>query len=812
MTREEPFQILDAKYNYDKGGNPLIQLFGVTLDGKPVQRTIEGFKPYFYVGFSDGDPSSNYDKLVRSGLRHVEHCLRYRPVGYQESKSDFYKIVLKDPKMVGVAREAVKEIEGLSDVYEADILFKTRYLVDHDLGGMSWTADGKSPIECSENAPLKYMALDLEVLPPKTGGMPVSYRDPIIMCSMVFSTEFYGETELLLYSDNEKDLLWQIINVINNYDPDILLGYNSDNFDFPYLIKRCQVHDLKLKVGRDGSYMYSSGTGEFNETICSGRVCVDVLKLIRRGYSLKQYNLKTAASLVSMEKGDVSVRDMRRLWESKDPTFLEYAIQDARITMRLALDLKLLDKYIALSRLTGTLLFEVINGGQTKMIENLLLREFKRADRLMPMRPQGVDPDSEGYEGAVVLDPPHGLQDNLVILDYKSLYPTIIMAHNICYSTLITGDDTHGLDHLTSPVGAKFVSEVHYRGIMPAILSTLLDERLAVKAAMKAETDNAKRSVLNAKQEAVKILLNSFYGYAGFQRSRLYTVEVAASVTAYGRENITRTKELIENAGYRVVYGDTDSVFVAAGTGDLEQLKEIGQRLAALATSQLPPPMELVFEAVARRCFFSAKKRYAMWRFEEYGGSWHDKIKIKGMETVRRDWTELTSDVLNGIIVELLQNGDPNAAVKVCQEAISRVRSLDYTDTETLGKLLLTRRYRGDHKFATEQPHDAVAQKCLARGTKAYMEGDRVPYVIITGGDSTFMGDSRIRSTKLVDRAEDLDWAIEHHLQIDTDYYIRRQIISPALRLLGTFGVTEDILLNGHALQPKTITTQSTLW
>lgn len=804
------FFILDASYNYDRAGYPIIQLFGVDKDGKPVRRSIEGFRPYFYVTFNNGDDIDNYNTLVGSGLRNVERCERFRPVGYQSVKSPAYRIVLKDPKNVRMARESVKEINGIDQVYEADILFRDRYLIDHDIGGCGWT-DGKSPIDCDDIPSLKYLALDLEVLPPKSGGMPASQRDSIIMCSFAFSTEFFGETELLLYSDNEKDLLYQLVHVIKTYDPDVLVTYNGDNFDWSYLIKRCQLNDIKLDIGRDGSNLYSKGSGEFNDTVCRGRITFDVLKIIRKSYSLKQYNLKTAASLVNMEKGDVAARDMRRLWEEKDAKFLEYAIQDARITLKLVLDLKLMDKYIALSRLSGALLQDVIGGGQTRMIENLLLREFKAEDRLMPMRPQGIDPTEDSYEGAVVLDPPHGLQDNLVILDYKSLYPTIIMAHNICYSTLLVGD-SDGIEHLTSPVGSTFVGSSVYRGIMPRVLDRLLEARLAVKEAMRNERDASRRSTLDAHQQAIKILLNSFYGYAGFQRSRLYTVEVAASVTAYGRENIERTRQLIQDNGYRVVYGDTDSVFVQAGTGECDQAKLVGQRLAALATSQLPPPMELVFEAFAKRCFFAAKKRYAMWRFEEYGGSWHDKIKIKGLETVRRDWTELTSDVLNGIIEELLRNGDTNAAVKVCQDAIAQIRNLDYEDTETLQKLLLTRRYRGNHNFKTEQPHDVVARKCLERGTKAYLEGDRIPYVIITGGDSSFMEDSRIQSTKLVDKAEDLDYVIEHNLQLDKEYYIQRQIVSPAMRLLGSFGVTEDVLVNGGSVQPKAISTQSTLF
>jgi DNA polymerase I len=412
-----------------------------------------------------------------------------------------------------------------------------------------------------------------------------------------------------------------------------------------------------------------------------------------------------------------------------------------------------------------------------------------------------------------------------VILDYRSLYPSIMMAHNLCYSTVVT-DERPSFGVARSPSGGEFVGPSVSPGIVPGVLHDLLAKRTDIKRRMMTASDE-ERTLLDAQQYALKILLNSFYGYSGYARARLYSLPLANAVTSFGRSNILNTKSMVEDIGsiyvrdgeallpeemakvagdsfpatgaekikrfdLSVVYGDTDSVFIRlkphAELGAKPSLLEaelVGKKIAKTVTSRLPPPMELVFEAFARRGLFLVKKRYALWVFEKVSDVWRDRIKVRGMETVRRDWCELTSKTLNRCLELVLQEGKVDEAVELARSVIDRLMRLDLQkDPEILEDLILTRRYtKSASSYKNKQPHVQLAEKMRARGGPVPSVGDRVPFVILRG------------KGLFVDRAEDPSYALENDLKIDTDYYIEKQILPPLLRLLSVFGVSREQLV-----------------
>ncbi len=565
---------------------------------------------------------------------------------------------------------------------------------------------------------------------------------------------------------------------------------------------------------------------------------VDLLPLIRSSFSLKQYTLRNAAAeLLKMEKYDVDPKEIEALWAGGGEglrRFVSYARRDAVLALHLLLDLKLMDKYVALSRASGSLLQDIVNGGQSGMVENLLLRRFRERNRVVPPKPDSEVSEeryveNEDLKGGAVLVPEKGLQEDIVILDYKSLYPTIMMAHNLCYSTVVTGRDgspvgDHTITHtITAPSGGRFVAPDVSPGIMPGVLRELLDQRTETKRLMKAAGEE-ERQFLDAKQYAMKILLNSFYGYSGYARARLYSLAVANAVTSFGRENIIKTKKIVDDIGslylvegnvvskdglafgktaaksfdLSVVYGDTDSVFVrikpSQGEVSLQEAELIGRKIAETVTASLPEPMELVFEAFARRAIFLAKKRYALWVFEPSGEAWKDRIKVRGMETVRRDWCELTSKTLKRCLELVLKEGKVDEAVDHVRSVIGRIQNLDLAeDPEILGDLTLTRRYtKSTASYKNKQPHIQLVEKIKGRGGQVPGVGDRVPFVIIRGK-------SRRKNKELfVDRAEDPQYVLEKNLPLDTEYYVEKQILPPVLRIFETFGVNKDRLCTGR--------------
>jgi DNA polymerase I len=311
--------------------------------------------------------------------------------------------------------------------------------------------------------------------------------------------------------------------------------------------------------------------------------------------------------------------------------------------------------------------------------------------------------------------------------------------------------------------------------------------------------------LLDATQLALKILLNSFYGYSGYARARLYSLTLASAVTSFGRENILRTKKLIEedikeiilkdgrapkkdemdkikdgkHIGLSVVYGDTDSVFVHLLDKELtfDEAQLVGNIIANTVTDSLVKPMELVFDSFARRAIFIAKKRYALLILEKTAQGMKEKIKVKGMETVRRDWCDLTTNTVEKVLELVLIEGKVDDAKKLVENTINRIRIIDPNkDPKLFDELILTRQYtKKPESYRSWQPHITVVEKLKDRGIIANI-GDRIPFVIIDGLDM------------FVERAEDPDYAKKNNLPLDVDYYIKKQIRPPVDRILSDLG------------------------
>lgn len=864
---------MDADYEVIYDSNPVIRLFGRGADGKSVCCFVPGFEPYFYLKASgDLHAVARLIKETFAQVKKVEIVEKFEPIGYQKTKKEMLKITTHLPRDVPEIRDDILKLqevmraEGKWEVYETDILFRNRFLIDKNLGGMVWLSAEGAPVDpvkyfrggnsgssrcenfaCDSSilasgfkkienftiAPLKYLSFDIECLP-LDGGMPSPDVSPIIMISFSFEPEYRGHKTLVLLAKpaeginsdvlpckDETEMLNRFFEIFCEYDPDIVAGYNHQDFDIPYITDRVRALAAQGKainpvVGRDGSKIGYRRFGLLTRTEIKGRVVVDALPLVRRAFSLKQYTLRAVSKeLLNREKLDVPPLEMEEYWfdtGEKFRKFVDYARGDAELALELILNLRLLDKYIALAQVSGSLLQEIVDGGQTSMVETLLLREFGRRDRVLLPKPDD-EVSAERYEmssdlkGGEVLEPKKGLLENVIILDYKSLYPTIMMAHNLCYSTVVTGDRPDGAT-IKPPSGGEFVPPDVYKGIVPSILEDLLNQRSLTKKRMRSTSDENEYRVLDATQLAVKILLNSFYGYSGYARARLYNLTLANAVTSFGRSNILNTRDIINTIGkivlrngaallleeagelsphdkvveLSVAYGDTDSVFVhCQSTEDLslEEVSLVGNRLSNIVSASLPDPMELEFESIAKRALLIAKKRYALWLFEPRNSGWEDKIKVKGMETVRRDWCELTSVTLNRVLELVLKEGDVDRAVEHVRKVVNDVRNLDPAkDSQIIESLILTRTLtRKLESYKNKQPHLTVAEKLKERTGVMPSIGTRIPF-IITAGKGLF-----------VDRAEDPDYVREHNIPIDVDYYIKKQILPPVERILEVLGV-----------------------
>lgn len=817
-------QTLDATYNYDANGFPVIVLYGITKDGKPVEKNVTGFLPYFYVEHPSLTKAENYMAALgkKIGIEMVFSDVKmFRPIGFQTTRKPMLKITIKNPRDTKILKEFC-DMDGYT-TYETDVIFKDRFMIDHGITGSGWVVVPDRPsvnhvdvigVEDKTKAPMRIMAIDIEALPKEGGGLPTPDVNPIILISMEFSPPWRGQNNIVMVakdigcpredvvcSDNETDMLKKLSFIVEEFNPDIVAGYNSTGFDLPYITTRAEVLAVKLKFSRDGKAPFcKTFLGKYSVSI-TGRIVLDMLPAVKAidKYRLKSYKLANVAKeILHSEKLDVKPGEMKALWEGPGiAKFISYSRRDSWLVMKMIKDLKVMDKYLALSRASGAFLQVVVNGGQSHMIEAKLSREFKAEHRLMGTKTAMDEDDMAAatITGAIVLPPVIGLTEDVDILDYKSLYPTIMMAYNLCYTTEIR-DEQPDCENIVTPCGGKFVPHSTYLGIIPRILKKLLSERIAAKKAMKTATTEDERDALDAKQQAMKILLNSFYGYSGYTRARLFSHIIANSVTSYGRENLLRTCSIVEEHavfelggkkyGLKVVSGDTDSVFISITGGvDFETAQKIGKELARIITAGLPEPMELVFEAFAKRLLVVAKKHYAMYRFESA-----DKgvIKAKGIETVRRDWCNLTASTLTRCLELILIDGDTNLALEHARNALNDVKSLN---PDTLKDLVLTRTLTMDpESYKQVQPHSELVKKLQERGIHKYVIGDRVPFIIVKGGRRKGK-----RKELMTARAEDPEYLVSHNLPIDTDYYIEKQLLPPLARIFASFGIGEMDLM-----------------
>ena len=365
-------------------------------------------------------------------------------------------------------------------------------------------------------------------------------------------------------------------------------------------------------------------------------------------------------------------------------------------------------------------------------------------------------------------------------MDFRSLYPSIMRTYNISTDTLLTS--ARDIATTTSPTGSSFVAKDVREGILPHVLTALLEAREHAKALMKAASGEQRR-MLNARQLALKDMSNSIYGYTGYVRARLYHTDVANSITAYGRENIERTKQLVESQfPVEVVYGDTDSIFVKTVLADPGEAQKLGAAIAQTISDALPGYLELQFEKTYRTFLILTKKRYAGWKFV-YDNGWKDEIEMKGIETVRRDWCPLVSETMKQVLDTVLMEGDVQKAIGGVKRIIEDIKA----GSVPLEKLTIVKGItRNIDSYEGMAPHIELAKKLNARNPHDPVKiGDRLGYVVIRGNQM------------LSKRTEDPEYVRQRNLQIDPEYYIYSQVLPPIERILTALGVSRSEVLGG---------------
>lgn len=643
---------------FDRGDVSFLELWLQTADG-PLKVITEAQKVPFFILHDNAAYAQTILNTAR--IPYQYQALQLSTFEHQAVGALYFNT----PRQAFSAREQLKQ--GNIICFEDDIRLSERYLMERFVYG-SATVVGR----VVENARViknssdeAFLTLEQARLKPGTFNPKFKLLSLDIECSEhgeLFSIGLQGDDFKLVlmigepqeseswihWQANEKSLLQSLVTQIQVLDPDIIVGWNVVNFDFRLLIKRAALHKIKLNLGRNHQPLeWRDARNEVNQgyVTMAGRVVVDGIDALKTAtYQFASFSLESVAQALlgkgkDTEDVDNRLAQIEHDFKHNKIKLAQYNIQDCALVLEIFAQTKVLDFLTLRSQLTGLELDRM--GGSVAAFVNLYLPKLHRAGYIAPKRPENGGMASPG---GYVMESKPGLYGHVLVLDFKSLYPSIIRTFKIDPLGLIEG--------LLAPQtaiqgyrGAMFDREQHF---LPDIITSLWQQR-----------DQAKKDKDSVRSQAIKILMNSFYGVLGSGGCPFYDTRLASSITLRSHDIMQTTEKWIRETGYEVIYGDTDSTFVALHDIEHDAAAQIiGKQLALTINQkwadlierehQLTSYLEIEFEThfvqflmpTIRGSELGSKKRYAGLKRTAQG----DELVFKGLETVRSDWTPLAKN------------------------------------------------------------------------------------------------------------------------------------------------------------------------
>ncbi|CEP22500.1 unnamed protein product [Cyberlindnera jadinii] len=614
------------------------------------------------------------------------------------------------------------------------------------------------------------------------------------------------ETRVDSFTD-EFEMIESFAQLVKKYDPDILSGYEVHNSSWGYLIDRSRskfdyefIRDLSRcskkglsKMGYHWGYTHTSSI-----QIC-GRHVINIWR------SLKSLNLSknsvehVAFHLLHQRIPSYTHRLLTDMWQSNFIDIIKFFKQRVEIDFKLMKAADIISKATEEARMIGIDFTDVFYRGSQYKVESLMIR-IAKAENFMMLSPSKKQVRNQKPLECIplVMEPISAYYKSpLVVLDFQSLYPSIIIAYNYCYSTLLgrlknyskgtnpigTGKVKHppGLlkllenDITLSPNGLMFVNASVRKSLIAKMLTDILDTRFMVKATMKHLDANMKQLYDN-RQLALKLTANVTYGYTSASFSgRMPCSDIADAIVQTGRETLERAVEMIETEpswGAKVVYGDTDSLFVYLPGRSMEDAFRIGNEMASAVTKSNPDPVTLKFEKVYHPCLLMAKKRYVGYSYETLGIP--PKFDAKGIETVRRDGYPAQQYIVEQCLRTLFETQD---ITKIKEYVVDQFKKIINNDL-CIQDFCFARAVKVG-RYKNPPPGAIVSEKKMEEDERAKPEyKERVPYVIIEEPGSI-----------LRQRARSPEEFLKKGLKLDAEYYIVKTLIPPLERIFNLIGV-----------------------
>jgi DNA polymerase delta subunit 1 len=724
--------------------------------------------------------------------------------------------------------------------------------VDMDLFCNDWTT--LKPVARDDMAPFVVASVDIECNS-STGKFPdadipgdACFQIAISLCKFG-SDEPYDKTCLCYKTtdpnlegstiqsyETEREMLEAFHKYIHTKDVDIITGWNIFGFDMEYIYKRAQITKCnygffnlgKLRDTESELVIKKLSSSALGDNLLKllpmpGRFIFDMFHEVKKGYKLDSYKLDNVSKLyLGDQKIDMAPKEMFARYREGDPVKLrevaEYCIKDTLLPHRLMKKLCTLLNLVEMAKATWVPANFLVERGQQIKVFSQLTKKARELGFTVPTIRYGALPE-EPYEGATVLEAQKGAYYTpITALDFEALYPSIMMAHNLCYSSYVMDEKKYGavpgITYETFNIGDrtyKFAQDVP--SLLPAILAELKQFRKQAKRDM-ANATGFMKEVYNGKQLAYKISMNSVYGFTGAGKGILPCVPIASTTTSKGRSMIEETKNYVEAnfPGAKVRYGDTDSVMVEFDVGDRKGEEaiayswEVGERAAEECSALFKKPNNLELEKVYWPYFLYSKKRYAakLWTKGKDDKMHMDYIDIKGLQVVRRDNTPHVREVCKELLDVILTSSDPGPPKELAKERAIELLSGDVPNDKLILSQGLSDTYKVGGKNVSvtssesvniNQSHVQVVMKMRQRKPGSEPQsGDRVPYLLTKTQDS---------KAKAYEKAEDPKYVEEHGVPVDYHYYFLNKFLNPVCDLLDPLyeNVKEEIfgeIINAH--------------
>src|SRR5947208_4339742 len=548
-----------------------------------------------------------------------------------------------------------------------------------------------------------------------------SIRDGHIFCIGVAYREA-GEIKTRILTGNEKEIIERFVKLIDELDPDVISGYNIDGYDLPVLIERAKKHGMeRLPLARDHSAFFHLGERFWR---LDGRILTDVWWAVRAEMRPKQETLDYVAKhLLGVGKHELQRRKIDEEWEADRDKVIRYCINDAELSLKILERVRRIEKTLDLAAVSKLPLEDVLHGRTSNLIDSILIRAADRAHVAVPMMKMRGG-RVEQIEGGYVHSLQPGLYEWVISLDFRAMYPSLIIENNICFTT-VSPNGT-----IASPTGAKFLAADVKKGLLPVILANLMKDRQEVRSRMKAETDPQMKDFYEGLQAAIKILMNAFYGVLASSFYRFNDPKVGASITAFARDRIKGIIGELEAEQVKVVYADTDSVFFQSPSpGPDESLAFARKTAERFSRGRISMEVDKIYETLFSH---GRKKRYAgkvAWPEEM-----RNEMVVRGYEIRRTDAFDLQSEA-QGRVFEKILDRDQDGSIALAKQIVAEVRAgtptLNDPDRDPIEALVISRTVKDEHRYVNPNSmSNVIAARKLEEMGEEFMPGMKVSWIV----------------------------------------------------------------------------------